>query len=82
MLPLTFADQADYDKVKSTDKISILGLGEFAEGKPLTAELKHEDGTTETISLNHTFNDGQIVWFKNGSALNAMAKAKAAEKKA
>lgn len=81
MLPLTFADQADYDKVKATDKISILGLAEFAEGKPLTAELKHEDGTTETISLNHTFNDGQIVWFKNGSALNAMAKAKAAEKK-
>uniref|UniRef100_A0A7E4W1X0 Aconitate hydratase, mitochondrial n=1 Tax=Panagrellus redivivus TaxID=6233 RepID=A0A7E4W1X0_PANRE len=72
MLPLTFANPADYDKVQPTDKISIRGLKTFAPGKPLTAVLKHKDGTNDEISLNHTFNEQQIEWFKAGSALNRM----------
>ncbi|XP_047107425.1 aconitate hydratase, mitochondrial-like [Schistocerca piceifrons] len=70
LLPLTFADPADYDKIKPTDKISLVGLKDLAPGKPVTAELKHVDGTKEQIQLNHTLNEQQIQWFKAGSALN------------
>ncbi|KAL5258929.1 hypothetical protein ACHWQZ_G009411 [Mnemiopsis leidyi] len=73
MLPLTFADPADYDKVQPGDKISILGLTNFAPGVPLTCKLTHTDGSTEEFPLNHTFNENQIGWFKAGSALNKMA---------
>lgn len=72
MLPLTFANPADYDKIQPTDKISILGLTSFAPGKPLTARISHADGSSEEIRLNHSFNDLQISWFKAGSALNRM----------
>ena len=79
MLALTFVDPADYDKVQPSDKVSILGLETFSPGKDLTLRIKHEDGTSEDISLAHSFNEGQIEWFKAGSALNLMA-AKAASK--
>jgi len=69
---LTFANPADYDKIQPTDKISILGLASFAPGKQLSAEIKHADGKSEKIQLNHSFNDLQITWFKAGSALNRM----------
>jgi len=72
LLPLTFSDPADYDKIQPDDNISILGLETFTPGKPLSALLKHSDGSSDTISLNHTFNEGQIEWFKAGSALNRM----------
>merc|ERR1712110_352930 len=72
MIPLTFSDTADYDKIQPSDKISIVGLDDFQPGKPLTAVLKHADGSSEEISLNHTFNENQISWFKAGSALNRM----------
>ena len=75
LLPLTFADPADYDKVGPFDKISIQGLTEFAPGKPLTLEGTRPDGSTYSFAVNHTFNDNQINWFKHGSALNAMAAA-------
>ncbi len=74
MLPLTFANPADYDKIREDDKISIKGLSEFAPGKPLTLVIKHSDGSQETAQLNHTFNERQFDWFKAGSALNLIAK--------
>merc|ERR1711962_1315559 len=72
MLPLTFSDKADYDKVRPDDKISIVGHDDFQPGKPLTAVLSHSDGSSDTILLDHTFNEQQIDWFKAGSALNRM----------
>ncbi|KAI4901237.1 hypothetical protein NFI96_017761 [Prochilodus magdalenae] len=72
LLPLTFSDPRDYDKIRPDDKISIVGLASFAPGKPLTAVLKHSDSSTESIVLNHTFNETQIEWFQAGSALNRM----------
>ena len=71
MLALTFADKDDYKKVCEEDKISIVGLKEFAPGKPLTAILYHADGTEESFAVNHTYNELQIKWFKAGAALNA-----------
>ncbi|KAG6884662.1 hypothetical protein C0993_009186 [Termitomyces sp. T159_Od127] len=78
MLALTFADPADYDKISPSDKVSILGLESFAPGKNLTLRVKKTDGSTQEFALAHSFNEGQIEWFKAGSALNLMAaKAKA-----
>ena len=71
MLALTFVDKDDYKKVREEDKISIVGLKEFAPGKPLTAILYHADGTEESFAVNHTYNELQIKWFKAGAALNA-----------
>ena len=70
MLALTFADKSDYDKVKEDDTFNFTDLTEFAPGKPLTIELVHADGSSDTILANHTYNDAQIEWFKAGSALN------------
>lgn len=70
MLGLTFADKADYDKIQEDDTINFLDLDQFAPGKPLTLEFVHADGSKDIILANHTYNAGQIEWFKAGSALN------------
>jgi len=75
MLPLTFADKSDYELVRPDDKVSIQGLTDFQPGKPLSCVLSHSDGSSDTITLNHTFNEQQIDWFKAGSALNRMKEA-------
>ncbi|MEA9411683.1 aconitate hydratase [Flavobacterium sp. PL02] len=77
LLGLTFANEADYDKIQEDDTINFLDLVEFAPGKPLTLEFVHEDGTKDIILANHTYNAGQIGWFVAGSALNLIAAGKA-----
>ncbi len=72
VLPLTFADPADYDKVRVDDRISITGLADLAPGQPVTAILHHSDGTDQEITLNHSLNAEQVEWFKAGSALNVL----------
>lgn len=72
LLPLTFANPSDYDKIQPTDKISLKNLKSLAPGKPVECEIKHADGSVDKIQLNHTLNDLQITWFKAGSALNRM----------
>jgi aconitate hydratase len=74
MLALTFADKADYEKIQEDDSIDIVGLTEFAPGKPLTLVLNHADGSKDEISVNHTYNEQQIEWFKAGAALNIIRK--------
>ncbi|MCX6169022.1 MAG: aconitate hydratase [Ignavibacteriales bacterium] len=73
MLPLTFTNPSDYDRIQEGDKLSIVDLNEFAPEKQLTMIIKHNDGFQEVILLNHSFNAGQIAWFKAGSALNLIA---------
>ncbi|MDW8334687.1 MAG: aconitate hydratase, partial [Bacteroidia bacterium] len=70
LLALTFANPADYDKIREDDVIDILGLTEFSPGKPLTIRLHHADGSVEDIFANHSYNEQQIEWFKAGGALN------------
>jgi aconitate hydratase len=74
MLGLTFDNESDYDLIQEDDTFNFLDLNEFAPGKPLTIEVVHADGTTDTILANHTYNLGQIEWFKEGSALNLIKK--------
>ena len=75
LLGLTFDNEADYDLIQEDDTINFTDLTEFAVGKPLTLEFVHADGTKDTILANHTYNEGQIGWFKAGSALNLIAAA-------
>jgi aconitate hydratase len=72
LLPLTFADPKDYDKVQEDDRVAITGLKEMAPGKPLSVQLRHKDGKVDTVQVRHTFSKEQIEWFKAGSALNLL----------
>ena len=76
MLALTFANEADYDKIQEDDTINFLDLTDFAPNKPLHLEFVHKDGSKDVIPCNHTYNASQIEWFKAGSALNLIAKNK------
>jgi aconitate hydratase len=70
MLALTFDDKADYEKFREDDAIDIVGLTSFAPNQKLTLVLHHNDGTQEDIRVNHSYNEQQIEWFKEGAALN------------
>jgi aconitate hydratase len=72
MLALTFANKEDYNKIQEDDSMDIVGLTSFAANTPLTVVLHHKDGSSENITVNHTYNDQQIGWFKNGGALNVI----------
>ena len=70
LLPLTFPDPADYDRVREDDRISITGLRDLTPGVRVACTIHHADGTTESLGLNHSFGESQIAWFRAGSALN------------
>src|SRR5690606_3631844 len=70
MLAITFENPNDYDLIQEDDRIDIIGLSDFTVGQPLTVVLNHSDGTKESFSVNHTYNEQQIEWFKAGGALN------------
>jgi aconitate hydratase len=72
MLPLRFADPADYEKIRVDDRLSLTGLSEIAPGRRIIAVLHHADGTEETFELEHSLNEEQVEWFKAGSALNVL----------
>lgn len=74
MLGLTFANEADYDKIQEDDTFNFTDLKEFAPGKPLTLEVVHANQTKDVIILNHTYNQQQIEWFRAGSALDLIRK--------
>jgi aconitate hydratase len=71
ILPLTFADPADYDRIEADDRLSVTGLAGLAPGRQVTVTLKKKDGRTVQIQTNHTLTQEHIDWFKAGSALNA-----------
>ena len=70
LLALTFQNLADYDQLRENDRLSLVGLKDLAAGKPVECRIKHADGSTETLKLNHTFSGPQLEWFRKGSALN------------
>ncbi len=74
MLGLTFANEADYDLIQEDDTFNFIDIADFSENKPLTLEIVHSNGTKETIKVNHTYNDAQIKWYREGSALNLIKK--------
>jgi aconitate hydratase len=78
LLALTFPNPADYDKIREDDRISLVDLKDLAPGKPVKCIIKHSDGTSETLDLNHSYGASQVEWFRVGSALNLFHKEEAA----
>jgi aconitate hydratase A / 2-methylisocitrate dehydratase len=74
MLGLTFDNESDYDLIQEDDTFNFIDLNAFAPGKQLTIEVVHADDSTDVIKVNHTYNDSQIEWYKEGSALNLIKK--------
>jgi len=74
MLALTFQNEFDYDLVQEDDFISFLNLDKFSPEKQITVKLKHADGTSDIVYLNHSYNESQIKWYDEGSALNLIKK--------
>ena len=74
MLGLTFANESDYDVIQEDDTFNFTDLNAFAPGKQLTLEAVHADGSKDLIKLNHTYNEAQIGWYNEGSALNLIKK--------
>ena len=74
MLALTFANENDYDLIQEDDTFNFLDIDAFAPGKPLAIEIIHADGSKDVIQANHSYNEAQIGWFKEGSALNVIKK--------
>jgi len=70
VLALTFADEANYDKIQEDDTFNFVDLADFASDKQITIEVVHADGSKDVVKGNHTYNEAQIEWFKAGSALN------------
>ena len=76
LLALTFSNPMDYEKILEDDKISLKGLSNFSEKKPIHCIIEHVDGSSEDILLNHSYNNSQIEWFKTGSAMNVLSNKK------
>lgn len=74
MLALTFANEADYDKILEDDTFNFVDISTFSPGKPLTIEIIHSNGSKDRIKVNHSYNDSQIDWYREGSALNLIKK--------
>jgi len=74
VLPLTFADPADYAKIQRDDRIAVRGLTKLAPGSAITIELTHADGSVESFPVNHSLGDAQVEWWKHGGALNLIRK--------
>ncbi len=70
MIPLTFADPADYDRISEDDRIAVRGLADLAPDRQVTVEVTTPAGETWSFATNHTFSPDQVEWFKAGSALN------------
>jgi aconitate hydratase len=77
MLGLTFSNENEYKLIQEDDTFNFVDLEDFAPGKPLTIEVVHSDGSSDTILCNHTYNEQQILWYRAGSALNMIKAANA-----
>ena len=72
MIPLTFDDAADYDRIGEDDRISLRNIAGIAPDEQMTVEVTTPVGETWTFQANHTYSPAQIEWFKAGSALNVI----------
>lgn len=76
ILPLTFTNMDDYDKIQANDKVTVESLDNLSQGSQVTMKVVHEDNTTEELTLAHTLNQDEMGWFRAGSALNYIGEQK------
>ena len=72
MIPLTFSDPADYDRIGEDDRIAVRNLAALAPGAPVVVEVTPADGDVWSFETKHTFSEDQVEWFRSGSALNVI----------
>lgn len=72
VLPLTFANAADWEQIGSHDRLAIVGLKDLAPGTSVTVVVTHADGRTTTLRCNQSFTPEELEWFRSGSAMNTM----------
>ncbi|KAF8078407.1 aconitase family-domain-containing protein [Lyophyllum atratum] len=73
VLPLWFADKADYTRIGSGDTIETMGLAETLQGVPdatITLKVTKRNGEVFEIPTTHTMSSDQLKWLEAGSALN------------
>ncbi|MFL2632528.1 MAG: aconitate hydratase [Candidatus Marivariicella sp.] len=80
MLGITFDNESDYDLIREDDTFNFNDLENFSPKEQLTIEIIHSDGKSDIIKANHTYNNQQIEWYKEGSALNLIKKQNSADK--
>jgi aconitase A len=73
ILPLTFKNPDDYERIPENALLSTKGLKDFTPASTVTLIVKEESGKTFEIELQHTMSRDQTEWFKAGSALNMIA---------
>lgn len=73
LLALTFRDPTDYEQIRPGDRLSVTGLSELAEGRLVSCRLTHADETETELTLQHSYTDAQLAWFRAGSSLNCVA---------
>lgn len=72
MLPLTFSDPSDYDRINEDARLSVRNLESLAPGQPVIVEVNQNGEEPFSFETKHTFSEEQIEWFKAGSALNVI----------
>ncbi len=77
VLPLIFKNPADYDNITRDDRLSILDLDQLSPGNPVSVQINHADGSSETIEVGHSLTDDQVAWFQAGSALSLIRQQRA-----
>jgi aconitate hydratase len=74
ILPVTFADPADYDRIGEDDRLSFIGLADLAPNTQVRVVVTQPSGDTWEFLTNHTMSPEHVEWFKAGSALNIIRK--------
>jgi aconitate hydratase len=72
ILPLTFADPGDYDRIRERDRLTFPPLSDLDPGEPVTVTVRRPDGTVFPLRFTHTLTREQIGWLEAGSALNTV----------
>ncbi|KAJ6020923.1 hypothetical protein N7540_006427 [Penicillium herquei] len=78
VVPLTFANREDYDRIDACDVVDTVGLYDVlkagGQGEIQLRVTKRKTGETFVIPTNHTLSKDQCGFILAGSALNLLAK--------
>ncbi|OAA78519.1 aconitate hydratase [Akanthomyces lecanii RCEF 1005] len=78
VVPLTFADEADYDKIAAGDEVATVGLYEMlqngGQGEVKLRVTKKDGGEDVLIPTRHAVSKDQAGFILAGSALNLLSK--------
>jgi homoaconitase len=77
MVPLTFVDEADYNKIDACDGVSTIGLHDVLVNDgagEIALEVTKKSGETFQLPVKHTLSKDQCGFILAGSALNLLAK--------